>query len=356
MLASQLRYLNKSPKGMYEYRRRVPTNLRQYFSRTASGRLMTEWKKALIPTVEAEARKRWYVENERFEAALTLAELLRTNPEDAPASAHIARAKELVRQFGVNPDDAPTLGPQATDADIEVFRAKSRAWNAKVSEFTDSLIDTLEDLTEDREQQQRDYDSGRWGQPGYVNPRRGLDARDRHLDVALQIISGEVIPPAKHVWRDAVELYIATNKRETNREVEKARRWEVKTRNLLEKFGYAMGGMNKPLDEMERTQIINWLWREYPAAPTRNRYINTFSAVMNCWNRETKEQIYNPFSGLSNKQHEKEEGLTRRSFKPTEWFAYLDAVETSQNIEIKIVGLLMLFTGCRLNEAAGLEV
>ena len=317
---------------------------------------MTEWKKALITTVEAEARKRWYVENERFEAALTLAELLRTNPEDAPASAHIARAKELVMHFGVNPDDAPTLGPQATDADIEVFRAKSRAWNAKVSEFTDSLIDTLEDLTEDREQQQRDYDSGRWGQPGYVNPRRGLDARDRHLDVALQIISGEVIPPAKHVWRDAVELYIATNKRETNREVEKARRWEVKTRNLLEKFGYAIGGMNKPLDEMERTQIINWLWREYPAAPTRNRYINTFSAVMNCWNRETKEQIYNPFSGLSNKQHEKEEGLTRRSFKPTEWFAYLDAVETSQNIEIKIVGLLMLFTGCRLNEAAGLEV
>lgn len=230
MLASQLRYLNKSPKGMYEYRRRVPTNLKQFFPRTASGRLMTEWKKALATTAEAEARKRWYIENERFEAALTLAELFRTNPEEAPATAHIARAKELVRQLGLNPDDAPTLVPQATDADFEAFRAQSRAWNEKVREFTDNIIDALDDLTEDREQQQRDYDSGRWGQPGYVTPRRGLDARDKHLDVALQIINGEVIPPAKHVWRDAVELYIATNKRETNREAEKARRWEVTTR------------------------------------------------------------------------------------------------------------------------------
>ena len=316
---------------------------------------MTEWKKAFLTTVEAHARQKWYVENEKFEAALTLAQLLHGKPDDLPYSGHIAIAKALVEKYGLRPEDAPTLGPSASVADIETFRQSARTWNNKVQEVTNLIADRLDDASLDREQEAKDYRSGRWGTPGYVTPRKQVPEKDQYLDVALQIINGETVLPAKHVWRDAVELYVATNKREKNREVEKGRRWEVKTRSLLEKFGYAMGGMNTPLDQLDRAKIVTWIWREYPKAPTRNRYINTLSAVVNCWNRENKEQVYNPFSGLSNKQHEREEAIDRRSFKPHEWYAYLEAVNSLENIEFRIIGLLMLYTGCRTSEAAGIQ-
>jgi len=354
-VASQLSYLSMSPKGMYEYRRRVPAKLRPYFPRTATGRLMTEWKKAFFTTVESHVRKKWYVENEKFEAALTLAQLLHDRPDDVPYSGQIAVAKALVEKYGLHAEDAPALGPSASDADVDAFRQSAHAWNQKVQNVTNIIVDRLDDATLDQEQEEKDYRNGRWGQQGYLTPRKQVPEKDQYLDMALQIISGETVLPAKHVWRDAVELYVATNKRKNNREVEKGRRWEVKTRSLLEKFGYAMGGMKTPLDQLDRAKIVTWIWREYPKAPTRNRYINTLSAVVNCWNSENKEQVYNPFSGLSNKQHEREEAIDRRSFKPHEWFAYLDAVNALENIEFRIIGLLMLYTGCRTSEAAGIQ-
>lgn len=67
-------------------------------------------------------------------------------PEDAPTSLHIACAKDLGKQYGVTADDAPTHDPQSTDADVEVCKAKARAWNEEVREFTDGIIDTLDDL------------------------------------------------------------------------------------------------------------------------------------------------------------------------------------------------------------------
>jgi len=117
-----------------------------------------------------------------------------------------------------------------------------------------------------------------------------------------------------------------------------------------------MGGMGIGLAELNRQNIREYLWREYPAAPTRNRYNNTLSAVMNCWNREQPKQYLNPFSGLSDKSQEYETATVRRSFKPAEWVAYADAVEKLKHPEIRLVGLLMLYTGCRLSEAAGIEV
>jgi len=114
--------------------------------------------------------------------------------------------------------------------------------------------------------------------------------------------------------------------------------------------------MNLNLDELDRQSIRDWLWLTWPKAGTRNRYNSIFSAVINRWNKEMKASVFNPFSGLSNKDQEKEEAGQRRSFKPVEWHDYLDNVQNHHNIEIRLIGLLMIYTGCRTSEAAGLQV
>ena len=118
-----------------------------------------------------------------------------------------------------------------------------------------------------------------------------------------------------------------------------------------------MGGDSIRLEDLDRQTAKDWLWKTYPKAGTRNRYNNTLSAVVNCWNREKKGQsIFNPFSGLSNKKREKDEREERRSFKPEELSEYLNNIINISDEEVKLIGLLMIYTGCRTSEAAGLQV
>jgi integrase len=66
------------------------------------------------------------------------------------------------------------------------------------------------------------------------------------------------------------------------------------------------------------------------------------------------QSIFNPFSGLSNKKREKDEREERRSFKPEELSEYLNNIINIKHEEVKLIGLLMIYTGCRTSEAAGL--
>ena len=96
-----------------------------------------------------------------------------------------------------------------------------------------------------------------------------------------------------------MENYIRTNKADNSREAVKEIRWERKTRQLMERFGHEIGGMNTNLEDLDRQHIRDLLWSNFKTA-TRNRYNNQLSAVINLWNREQPETIHNPFSGLSN--------------------------------------------------------
>ena len=355
-MAPKFSYLTKSPKGMYEYRRRVPAEYRAYFPRTSSGQLKAEWKQSLRTDDMATARKRWFVENEEFEKTLKVAKLLSSPPEQPTSDEQLRLAKELVRNLGLLPEQAPTLGPAASDEDYQTFKLQAADWNDRVFNAREQIFDAIDEATTDYGQMQQDYDDGRWGRRGYVTPRKALPINSIHLGKALAVIEGKVPTSKDPVWSDAVELYIATNKRRTMRESVKARRWEVKTRSLLEKFGSALGGMNTKLAELNRSDVIDYLWQSYPSTSTRNRYNNTLSAVMNCWNKEHKDQVFNPFRGLSNKARELEEATKRRSFKPQEWFTFEKLIENLKNSELRIIGLLMLYTGCRNSEAAGIQM
>ena len=95
---------------MYEYRRRVPAEYRAYFPRTSSGQLKAEWKQSLRTDDMATARKRWFVENEKFEKTLRVAKLLSSPPEQPTSDEQVSLARELVRNLGLLPEQAPALG------------------------------------------------------------------------------------------------------------------------------------------------------------------------------------------------------------------------------------------------------
>jgi hypothetical protein len=79
-MAPKLSYLFESPRGYFEYRRRVPKKLQVHFPRTAQGELMAEWKQSLDTNNSAVAQRRLVAETERFEATKTLAEQLHGQP------------------------------------------------------------------------------------------------------------------------------------------------------------------------------------------------------------------------------------------------------------------------------------
>ena len=309
-MAPKISYLFQSKTGFFEYRRRVPPTLQKHFPRSSKGKLLTEWKKALDTKIESVAQRRWIAENERFEDAKRIAEQLlhgdapRTQKADQSA---ISSAKQMAVKYGVHPDQAPTLGVDATQEEIQNFPKKIKEWTLKVQEHKDLLLDFIEDEYIDKEQRAKDYQSGRWGDYGYQTPYKPEDPNDPLL-AQYRIVSGETKVTSHATWLDASELYIKTNKQEKIRLPDVEAKWETKTRGLLKRFENAMGGDSLRLEDLDRQTVKDWLWETYPKAGTRNRYNNTFSAVVNCWNREKKGQsIFNPFSGLSNKKREKDE-------------------------------------------------
>jgi integrase len=357
-MAPKVSYLFESPKGYFEYRRRVPKKLQVHFPRTATGGLMAEWKQSLDTNNSAVAQRRWVAETERFEATKALAETLYgqpTNKSEMLQSA-VTSAKQMAVNYGVHPDQAPTLDHNATDEEIDAFKQIVHNWNYSIKDHKDLILNLMSDETIDVEQRDKDYKQGRWGQNGYQTPRKELD-ENHPLVAQLAVISGEVDTTLSSSWADATELYIKINKRHKKRLPDKEAKWELKTRALLERFAQSMDGPNTKLDDLDRQVVSDWMWNTYPKAGTRNRYNNTFSAVINCWNTEMKgKNVFNPFAGLSSKALEKEEASKRRSFNPDEWFSYLSLLNKCLNTEVKVIGLLILFTGCRTSEAAGLQV
>lgn len=336
-MAAKLSYLFRSPTGFYEYRRKVPARLRFHFPRTATGRLMSEWKKALKTKDEVTAQKKWVSENERFIAALQVAELISNNTLRSPTEA-LAAGKAIATQHGVHPLQAPMLRASATPSEIQNFKREVSEWNEFLDHMHDQYIHDLDVAYRDRD--------GNENTPNELDPKY----------VALRIMKSQEHVILEPTWSDAIELYIKVNKAEKRREIVKEKRWERETRNLLNRFASANGGLDIKLSELERQSIRRWLNDTYTNVSTRNRYVNVFSAVINNWNKENKVSLYNPFAGLANKKLELETSVRRRSFKPEEWFQYLTHIENNNDIEFKLISLLMLYTGCRTNEAAGLQV
>ena len=61
-MATKISYLFQSPTGWFEYRRKTPKRLSQYFPQGKQ----TEWKQALDTKDVSTAQRRWALENTKF--------------------------------------------------------------------------------------------------------------------------------------------------------------------------------------------------------------------------------------------------------------------------------------------------
>lgn len=317
---------------------------------------MLEWKSSFKTKDAATAQRLWVEENRRFAEAERVAEIVfQSQRGNVTGSDALRAAKQIAELSGFHPDQAPKLPPNPTDADWEAFKTERADWEMWLAHQRELLAEQDAEDRLDHEQLERDYKSGRWAEQGYEAPYR-KPKPNSVISLATKILEGEIAPKLEPSWRDAVELYISVNKQDKTRDPLKERDWEVKTRGLLERFGRAHGGMSARLDQLDRAAIRSWMQATYTKQSTRNRYLNTLSAVINTWNREhAANPVPNPFSGLANKQREQEQATKRLSFNPDQFDKFLAAINALKNDEIRLVGLLMAYTGCRNSEAAGLQ-
>ena len=86
-------------------------------------------------------------------------------------------------------------------------------------------------------------------------------------------------------------------------------------------------------------------------ADTLNKTIGMLTAVFTLAIREYELPMVNPWSGLKDEVLDREDD--RRSFTPDELSRYVEGLD-KLNTEARLIGLLMVHTGCRTMEAAGL--
>ena len=128
-MATKISYLFQSPTGWFEYRRKTPKRLSQYFPQGKQ----REWKQALDTKDVSTAQRRWALENTKFEKAKSLAEKLCDQPQELLSVEILEAANRIVIEAGLHPDQAPTLRPKFSDAEKAKFNEDSKLWKKNMT-------------------------------------------------------------------------------------------------------------------------------------------------------------------------------------------------------------------------------
>lgn len=354
-------------KGLYGFRRRVPSDLTQIWN---NGQPQREYKVALKTTDKALALKRGADANLAFEEKV---HILRRQQQDAEQKTVLERleerrwiiqaATEMLKTEGVLPSQQPNLSTGASLNEI-------LDWQEQVEVFKGFIVDDLQYRYLDHEQRQKDYDAGRWGRDGYKDPYKPVNPNDKDA-VAYEIITGQT--PHQSVeptWKDCVELYIDHNKAASQRTAHNQKKHEQRVWSIADDLAAFIGNGNKQvgyttqLDQFTRLMMRgfqSYCSKRHPSwkTATYNKGITLLSAIFNAGIQVFELSLNNPFrdlkinktaahvSGVEDQDHE------RRSFTPEELEQYVGHLNDKKP-QIKAIGLLMIHTGCRTMELGGL--
>ena len=316
-------YLKKSPtRGSYSYRRRVPEKLKPLWGKS-------EVKVSFKTNSHAEALRRAAVYNTDFEIRKArLAELLAGK---TLSTEHLSeQAKEILVSEGIHPQQIPTTKDKAD----EFFE--------KQEKFKDAYYEAVI------------YDTKHGYNPdGTIWTEYVDDAKNPYTE-AIKVLNGKkgqsIIPSV----REAAEMYLKVNARKKSRTPANQKKHE-------QRIWRAVDGLRNP-DSLvtdfnrlkarrhkEMLEISNPNWKP----DTLNKTLAMLSAIFNLAIREYELPIENPWSGLKDEVFNQED--KRRSFKPDELTRYVAELDTL-NEEARLIGLLMVHTGCRTMEVAGLTI
>ena len=354
-------------KGLYTYRRRVPADLKAVWR---DGKPQCEVKVGLKTANKALALKAGAEANLAFEQK---AKNIRRGLQDEAEKTALEKLEErkwiiqtvtqMLKQEGVLPEQQPKLSIGASIHDLV-------EWDEKLDLIRGALVDALQDRYLDDDQRKKDYDEGRWGQEGYQEPYKPEDPNDADI-VKLELLSGATpVHSIEPTWRDCVEIYISENAAEAQRTKYNQDKHEREMRKIAYDLAIYLGHGKKEIGYETKLESLNRLWvlgfkaycnRVYPdwSTATFNKSITMLTAAFNKGVRVFELAMNNPFEGLKirNKPAHvsgvSSEENDRRSFTPEELLQYEDILKTKKS-EIKTIGLLMIWTGCRTMEIGGL--
>jgi integrase len=350
-------YIVKSPKtGMLSYRRRIPADVVPFYGKLEEKlSLKTKLKpKALLSAASV---------NERVETAIKIARSASgkdVSPDTVKQSQVLMEAHRRAIAFGVHPDQAPILRAGATKEEKDNFEAAEAEYLQMRREFISEISDNF--IDEDR--RQRDYDSGLWFQEGYQTPYLRPDPA-KVKDATFLVAIGESNTNLEPTLADALKVYltISLGERESS-ELKKKRFRQAKERAVTEFAAYIghgslEAGMATRLVDISRINARSY----YNLQVSKNKAATVgrkFGDLQSIYNKGMLEYELvgtkaDPFAGIRDKKREADSSCDRRSFKPSELIEYKANIMT-RNEQLKIIGLLMVETGCRIEEATGLLV
>jgi integrase len=351
--------LKRSSTGLYSFRKQVPEKLRQLWGKR-------EVKVKLETKDEATALHRAAMLLDEFKARETKLTKLIEAPESLSFQEVIQIADTRVRQWEIHPDQAPILKAGASEEEYKAFREAEQDYLERRETFwlanSDALID--------EEQRQRDYDSGRWGSAGYIEPYRKPDTKNVN-DMVLQVADGKAETKSQPNLRDALVGYLEDyRERNVDGNFRTIQSITNNTTRLIKQFatfiegGRESEGMKRLVTSVTSDEALHfraWLRKEHPNSSTAEGYLRYPSAVFQ-HAIDKGQGLYidsrlmrNPFYKLRNKKREKKFSNKVWSFTPDEFARYEVAANEAEQ-QIRLLVLFQLYTGCRISDVAGLQV
>ena len=188
--------LKRSSTGFYSFRKQVPENLRTLWGKR-------EVKVALETKDEATALTRCSIVLAGFNATkMKLTKLLEGDIDLAPQDIRNI-ADSRVRSWGIHPDQAPVLKAGHTVEEYAEFKEAEREYLERKELYYDLAADELID----EDQRQKDYRSGKWGQPNYQTPYKA-QSKTTVAGVTEGIVAGHVATTVNPTLMDAMTSYL----------------------------------------------------------------------------------------------------------------------------------------------------
>ena len=351
--------IKRSPSGFYSFRKQVPEKLRKLWGKR-------EVKVKLETKDEVTALSRGAVLLAVFNKKKAKLTKLLDSPESLSSQEVIQIADQRIRSWDIHPDQAPVLRAGASEEEFTAFKAAE----AEYLELRELYFNDASDILIDEEQRSEDYKNGRWVQSGYQTPYRKPDL-GKVEEAALMIAAGDITTTKEPTLSDAVSYYL-TDYRERNIDGNSRtiQTQTANTRRVLREFaahienGRASAGWNRLVTSVtveEALTFRSYLRSKHPQSSTADSYLRYPSAVFQ-HAIDRGQGLYvdghimrNPFFKLRNKKLETKYSKKRWPLTPDEFELYRKAAYQEPE-QIKLLVLFMLFTGCRVSDASGLEV
>ncbi|MDE4145236.1 tyrosine-type recombinase/integrase [Phaeobacter gallaeciensis] len=351
--------IRRSPSGFYSFRKQVPEKLRHLWGKR-------EVKVKLETKDEAVALARGAEVLADFNATkLKLSKVLQ-GASDLTPSEVLSIADTKVRSWGLHPEQRPKLHAGYSQEEFTAFKEAERTYLERQEIYLGLAADSMID----ENQQRKDYESGAWVRTGYKTPYKRIDA-STISGATYNVVTGQVATTREPTVEDALNSYIENykernyggNRRTIQSQITNTKRVMTQFASFIES-GSSSKGLKRLVTSITVEDALGFrdhLRKKHPGSATGDNNLRYPSSVF-AHIIEKGQGLYignhlmrNPFFKLRNKRREQD--LTQKQWPLTpEEFKRYEAAALEADEHIKLLVLFLLYTGCRISDAYGLEV